>query len=54
MSKLSRTPVHKKIRQDGRPNGKAWKKHPKGFNTLTRSLVTVGQSLKGTTGAFLA
>lgn len=32
--------VHKSIRQDGRPNGKKWKKHPKGFNTVDRRLKT--------------
>jgi hypothetical protein len=32
---------HKKVTQAGRPNGKAWKSHPKGFAYSVRSLVTV-------------
>lgn len=30
--------AHKGIRQDGRPNGKSWKKHPKFFNAIKRRL----------------
>lgn len=40
---------HKKVTQAGRPNGKAWKKHPKGFLEETGRLVSVGINLKGTT-----
>ncbi len=45
--------VHKKVRQDDRPNGKSWKKRPKGFTTLDRKLITVSQRNKGTTGSWL-
>lgn len=47
MSKLKRMTVHKNIRQDGRPNGKAWKKRPKGFDLESGKLVTTGQFSKG-------
>jgi hypothetical protein len=48
-----RMTTHKKVRQDGRPNGKSFKQHPKGFTTVDRRLVTVSQELKGTTGSWL-
>lgn len=31
---------HKKVTQAGRPNGKAFKQHPKGFSYTLRRLVT--------------
>lgn len=43
---------HKHTLNANRPNGKAWKKYPKAFNTLTRSLVT-SDPFKGTTGQLL-
>jgi hypothetical protein len=48
-----RMTTHKKVRQDGRPNGKSFKQHPKGFTTVDRRLVTVSQELKATTGSRL-
>jgi hypothetical protein len=48
MGKLSRTPVHKKIRSD-RPNGKAYKQHPKAFSLTRRRLVSTGNIFKGKT-----
>jgi hypothetical protein len=40
--------THKKVRQDGRPNGKAFKKHPKGFDLDKGKLYTVsGSAWKG-------
>jgi len=49
MGKLSRTPVHKMIRSD-RPNGKAYKKRPKGFDADKGKLYTVsGTAWKGLT-----
>jgi hypothetical protein len=38
---------HKKVTESGRPNGKAFKRLPKAFNTGSRRLVSVGQKLKG-------
>lgn len=38
---------HKKVTQQGRPNGKALKQYPKAFDTGSRRLVSVGQNLKG-------
>lgn len=32
--------VHKKTLNTQRPNGKAWKQHPKGFDLTLRRLVT--------------
>lgn len=52
MAKQKKMTVHKEIRSD-RPNGKAFKQHPKGFSTVDRRLVTVSQELKGTTGSWL-
>lgn len=44
---------HKKNPNVDRPNGKAWKKHPKGFSTIARRLVTVLMPGKaGTTGEY--
>lgn len=31
--------VHKKVREEGRPNGKSFKKHPKKFDAEKRRLV---------------
>lgn len=44
---------HSKVRQDNRPNGKAWKQHPKAFDYGTRKLVTVGNDLKGESGRYV-
>lgn len=44
---------HKGTRQEGRPNGKPFKQHPKGFTTVDRRLITVSQESKGTTGSWL-
>ena len=38
---------HKKVTQAGRPNGKAFKQHPKGFSLQAGRLVT-NDVLKGT------
>lgn len=38
---------HKQIRQDGRPNGKAFKSHPKGFDRMKGRLVPVLSGDKG-------
>lgn len=45
--------VHKNIRQDGRPNGKKWKQHPKAFDYGHRRLITVDQKDKGESALFL-
>lgn len=39
MAKQKKTTVHKKVRQDDRPNGKSWKQHPKGFDRIKGRLV---------------
>ncbi len=38
---------HKQIRQDGRPNGKAFKSRPKGFDRVKGRLVPVLYDSKG-------
>lgn len=43
---------HKRTPNVDRPNGKAWKKHPKGFTRRTRRLVTNLVGGGGTTGNF--
>lgn len=43
---------HKHTPNQDRPNGKAWKKHPKGFSETLRRLVTVPRDLAGTTGLY--
>lgn len=40
---------HKHTPNVDRPNGKAWKKRPKGFDSITRQLETTTQQFKGTT-----
>lgn len=48
MPKQKKFTVHKKVREDGRRNGKSWKQHPKGFSATLRRLVTVARPLGGT------
>lgn len=43
---------HKHTPNVDRPNGKAWKKHPKGFSETFRRLVTVPKAQAGTTGLY--
>lgn len=38
MARQKKMSVHKKITQDGRPNGKKYKLHPLGFNSEKRKL----------------
>lgn len=40
---------HKKVTQQGRPNGKALKQHPKAFSLTRRRLVSTGSVFKGKT-----
>jgi len=44
---------HKHTPNLARPNGKAWKKLPKGFDLYRGRLITVRQDLGGTTDFFL-
>lgn len=39
MAKQKKMTTHKKVRQDGRPNGKAWKQITRKFDPLKRRLV---------------
>lgn len=39
--------VHKKTLNTQRPNGKAWKQHPKGWDPISRSLATTLNAFKG-------
>ncbi len=48
MAKGKKMTTHKKTPNTQRPNGKAWKSHPKGFDSESRSLKSVGNILKGT------
>lgn len=47
MAKTKRTTVHKKVREDARPNGKSLKKHPKIFSATARRLVPAIYKVKG-------
>lgn len=38
---------HKHVVNPDRPNGKAWKKRPKGFDLTLKRLHTTAQALKG-------
>lgn len=44
---------HKKTPNTDRPNGKAWKKFPKAFSLVSRSLLTGSQVTKGTTDDYI-
>lgn len=44
--------THKGVRNPARPNGKAWKQYPKGFDSRIGRLVTVPPSEAGTTAQF--
>lgn len=39
MAKLKKSSTHKNVRQDGRPNGKAWKRITRKFDPIKRRLV---------------
>lgn len=47
MAKQKKMTVHKKVREDGRRNGKAFKQYPKAFDRERGRLVT-DHALKGT------
>lgn len=48
MAQKKKFTIHKKVTQDGRRNGKAWKKYPKGFDLDKGRLYTVrGTAWKG-------
>lgn len=48
-----KTTVHKHTPNLERKNGKSWKQYPQAFDTEKRRLVTVGDTMKGTSGVFL-
>lgn len=47
MAKKKKTTTHKKIREDARPGGKGFKKHPKIFSVVKRRLVPAMYKVRG-------